>query len=183
MRIGVLPLFVVALLSALPLTARSASAAATPSQIADKAIAKMRAISAGAIKNLAKQERLALRPLRNAAERGAPVESRQVEVLKRAAKLGPIAEEACRKIVRERDRALGRLVALEGRGSEADIAAARSRLRAERDALHTLIGGRADTAADNLALAATLDPGDRDEVDSLTPNVPSPTCDVEAMGS
>lgn len=160
--------------------ASPALAAATPAEIADKAIAKMRSISASAVKNLAKQERQAVGPLRKFAAHGGEVEARQAEVLRRSLKIGPIAEEACRKMIRERDKALGRLIAQEGRASAADIAAARTRLRTERDALQTLIGGRADAAADNLALAATLDPGDRDEVDMLTPNVASPTCDVQA---
>jgi hypothetical protein len=162
------------------LASSSAGAAASPAEIADKAIAKMQSIQASAMRNLAKQEARNLSPLRNTAERGGPVEDRQRNVGRRAAKLGPIAQTACEKILREREKALGRLIKIERRASAADITAARLRLRIEQDRLHELIGGRADQAAENMALAASLDPGDRSEVEALTPATASPGCDVEA---
>ncbi len=157
-----------------------ASAAATPAQIADKALVKMRALSVAALRSLDNQEKQTLKRLRAVAARGESVEIRRGIVLKRSVKLAPIAETACRKIIQVRDKALGRIVTLEGTASIADITAARNSLRTARDTLHDAIGDRADQVGENMALAATLDPGDRDEVDTLTPNVASPSCDVEA---
>lgn len=181
MRIMTRIILILAMSAAL-MSGAEARAAATPSEIASKGVAKMRAISAKALRDLTKQERIGAAPLRRTAEGGADLNDRASEVRRRAAKVSPIAEAACRKLIRERDRALGRLLAVEGTANAADVASARALIRAERDALLSAIGGRADDVAENLALAAALDPGDRDELDTLIPGTPTPSCDVDMPG-